>query len=178
MNYDDFRDAIGLKESSNNYLCTNQFGYLGRYQFGMARLTDFGLASRIPGTRGYANSDFQWVTPFSKEGFLNSSQLQDAVFDNHVVNLIGSINKDCGPKIGTEVQGVLVTMSGALACCHLLGIGGLVDFLNRGIIDKDGDGTTSVDYIQMFNGYDLGLVNPWSLAQLAFLLAAHSPTTA
>lgn len=176
MNYNDFRDAIGLKESTNDYSCINQLGYLGRYQFGMARLTDFGLASRIPGTTGYANHEFQWVPPFSRQGFLDSKQLQDAVFDNHVVNLMGSVNRTCGPEVGKDINGVTLTLSGALACCHLLGIGGLLDFVRRDTVDKDGDGTTAVQYIQEFGGYTIDGVKSWSMIQMAGLVT--SPVSA
>ena len=33
-NHSSFLDAIGHRESTNNYKAVNQFGYLGKYQFG------------------------------------------------------------------------------------------------------------------------------------------------
>ena len=57
--YLDFRNAIGFKESSNRYGVVNSLGYLGRYQFGTARLSDFGLCARVSGTQGFVNDDFE-----------------------------------------------------------------------------------------------------------------------
>ena len=37
-NHDKFLDDIGFRESSNNYKAVNQFGYLGKYQFGRRTL--------------------------------------------------------------------------------------------------------------------------------------------
>lgn len=81
--YIDFRNAIGFKESSNRYTIVNQLGYLGRYQFGLARLSDFGLCVRKVGTTGFGNEDFDWVPPFNQNNFLASPALQDACFDHH-----------------------------------------------------------------------------------------------
>ena len=37
-----FLDDIGFRESSNNYKAVNQFGYLGKYQFGRKTLNSLG----------------------------------------------------------------------------------------------------------------------------------------
>ena len=38
-----FLDDIGFRESSNNYKAVNQFGYLGKYQFGRKTLNAIGF---------------------------------------------------------------------------------------------------------------------------------------
>ena len=38
-----FLEAIGHRESSNNYSVVNEFGYMGRYQFGRATLKGLGI---------------------------------------------------------------------------------------------------------------------------------------
>ncbi|WP_425409006.1 hypothetical protein [Hyphococcus sp.] len=41
--YDDFFDALGLRESSDNYQAVNSAGFLGRYQLGEPALIDVGI---------------------------------------------------------------------------------------------------------------------------------------
>ena len=36
--YQKFTDAMGNRESSNNYTVVNKFGYMGKYQFGKSTL--------------------------------------------------------------------------------------------------------------------------------------------
>jgi len=42
-NHNKFLDDIGFRESSNNYKAVNQFGYLGKYQFGRKTLNAIGF---------------------------------------------------------------------------------------------------------------------------------------
>ena len=44
-NYGSFLNAVGHRESTNNYKAVNQFGYLGKYQFGRKTLNAIGLDS-------------------------------------------------------------------------------------------------------------------------------------
>ena len=44
-NHSKFLDDIGFRESSNNYKAVNQFGYLGKYQFGRNTLNAIGFDS-------------------------------------------------------------------------------------------------------------------------------------
>ena len=37
-NHDAFLEAMGKRESSNNYRAVNRFGYMGKYQFGKSTL--------------------------------------------------------------------------------------------------------------------------------------------
>ena len=56
--HNDFLDAIGHKESGNNYTIVNTYGYMGRYQFGASTLK--GLGFKV-----------------TKEEFLNNPALQE-----------------------------------------------------------------------------------------------------
>ena len=53
--YDAFLDALGERESSGNYGAVNTLGFLGKYQFGEAALTDVGYYS----ADGTAANDWQ-----------------------------------------------------------------------------------------------------------------------
>lgn len=160
--YEDFKYALGKRESDNNYQCKNSLGYLGKYQFGMARLSDKalippdrpnGLTKRI--SSGYGNSSFEWVKPLSEGAFLTNGALQEEVFDLHVADYVKKIKKKYIDYIGTITNGVLITISGLVAGMHLAGLKGVEDFLYYGRISKDGYGTSVKDYISIFAGFNL-----------------------
>jgi hypothetical protein len=150
--YADFVKAMALSESSDNYATVNEFGYLGRYQFGLARLSDFGLCERIPGTAGMGNKCFRWRLPFSQDVFLTSCLLQDTIFNMHVGDLHKIVIWRYQKYLGRDVDNTLVTTSGAVACMHLLGEGGLMHFV-AGEDSTDANGTAASDYVRKFAGY-------------------------
>lgn len=134
----DFLQAIGQKESGNNYSIVNSFGYMGKYQFGAATLK--GLGYKV-----------------SKEEFLSNPALQEeamqALLDHNAKKLRRQIEKYCG----TTVHGVYITESGILAAAHLAGQGNVKKFFRKGYEFKDGYGTTMTSYMRKFSGYELDL---------------------
>lgn len=156
MNYENFRFDLKQRESSNNYKSVNSLGYLGAYQFGMARLSDFGLTKRIEGTTSMENKDFEWSNGYSKDIFLNDDCLQDNIFDKHIDNLILQLkNLSLLKYIDFTIGGVKITLSGLLAGCHLGGIGSVKTFLLTGLSKKDNYETSIIEYIKQFSGYDI-----------------------
>jgi hypothetical protein len=149
--YQQFKDDLGKRESSNNYACKNQWGFLGRYQFGKQRLCDLGLTELALEQKKVA---FHWTAPFSEEIFLSNHKLQDAVFDAHVMALKKTINFAYKKYLDTTIQGILVTLSGIIACGHLLGLGGFMKFA-KGDTPKDALGTSAQEYVKKFSGYEI-----------------------
>ena len=96
----EFAYLLGQRESNNDYEAKNSFGYLGAYQFGMARLCDLGLTERIK--EGMSNDCFKWKEGMSEEMFLNSPEVQDQLFFRHCTDLAGTINKEFGNEIGKQ----------------------------------------------------------------------------
>lgn len=138
--FEEFRDALAQRESSGRYDAKNSLGYLGRYQFGLARLTDLGLCQRIPGTSGYSNRSFEWIPPHTEEEFLTSPALQDEIFRRHVDDLRRQLHK---------------LESGLVAGAHLLGVGGVKELVLEGRVGEDANGTKITSYIAKFSGYSL-----------------------
>lgn len=138
--FEQFAQALALQESGGEYKALNRFGYLGRYQFGLARLTDLGLCRRKPGTTGYANQNFEWIPPHTETEFLNSPILQDRIFQTHIADLRRQLKQ---------------FESGLVAAAHLLGVGGVKHLLFEGEVDKDANGTSALDYIKKFASFDL-----------------------
>jgi len=171
--YKDFVQDLGARESQGDYTCVNTLGYLGKYQFGLARLSDFNLCTRKAGTKGYGNSSFTWRPPYSEAWFLASPEVQDYTFNLHVGHYKRVIESRYMMTLGKTYLGTLVTLSGAVACCHLLGVGGFQMFA-RGIDSTDEFGTSAKDYIAKFAGYKISEDLP-SLEDFRKFLATRSP---
>lgn len=132
-----FLEDIGFRESSNNYHAVNQFGYLGKYQFGRRTLDGLG---------------YKDVT---NREFLESHSLQEeamyALLNHNRKILRRQINK----YVGTTVAGIYITESGLLAAAHLAGPGNVRKFLRKGYEFKDGNGTKMTSYMVKFSNYKL-----------------------
>jgi len=150
--FKEFADALGYRESRNNYQSLNVYGYMGRWQFGMARLCDLGYTERKAGMTGYSNMAFQWKTGYSQEYFLNNPDFQDKV---HCNDLIKSINARFSNYLGKVVNNVEITLSGLVAGAHLGGLGNVNHFLANAYDSSDANGTRISDYIREFGGYNL-----------------------
>lgn len=136
----EFRDALGMRESSNRYHIKNKYGFVGRYQFGLPRLADFGLCRRKEGTTAWDNESFEWIAPYNEEMFLSTPSLQDLVFRIH---------------IDDSAQRLKEFESGLAAGMHLKGWGGVQTLLFEGKAGTDAFGTSILEYIKRFSGYNL-----------------------
>lgn len=152
-NYSDFKNALGYRESKNNYQVINTFGYLGKYQFGKQRLYDLGYS-----LDGWKPNNQKTKKILSKEDFLNDEQLQETIFDKHFNNLKKSIENKYyqfkGKIFNHNSENFALTLSGMIAVAHLLGLGGLKNFLD-GDNDADGYGTKASEYAYRFSDYEV-----------------------
>lgn len=137
--FDDFKDALGQRESSNNYSIVNRYGYMGKYQFGSARLNDLYNSYDLPNWRPQSN-------------FINNPELQEQYFYVHVQDLADQL----APLMNTAKQnlGDWITLSGLIGAAHLKGPGGARSYVN-GHDNADANGTYTSEYAQMFSGYDI-----------------------
>lgn len=149
-----FREALGERESSNDYTVENGWGCLGRYQFSRVRLCDLGLTRAVPGGFDFAD---QW----SVERFLASPSVQDLCFDLHVRDLSLQLTH---PDVAVALRAVdSVSLSGIVAGAHLVGVHGVMAHLIHGTPVKDEEGTPVEEYVERFSGYEL----PAGLERLA-----------
>ena len=142
---DTFKEDLAMSESSGDYSAENKYGYIGKYQFGDARLQDF----------KDANKDFK---DFSKKEFITNPSLQEDVFSWHVDDINSYIDsRELDKYIGKEIGGVTITREGLIAGAHLGGRTGLREFLETGMKihgdedEKDKEGTYISDYIIKFS---------------------------
>jgi len=140
--YVGFKEALGFKESSGNYFITNTYGYLGKYQFGIATLNLMGV--------------------YNASQFLRDPELQERAFYTNMTRNKWILRKDIGRFKGKRIKGVQITESGILAAAHLAGAGNVKRFLRSyGNHDKcDAYGTSISAYLQKFGGYDLSGIRP------------------
>jgi hypothetical protein len=134
----DFLQAIGQKESGNNYSTVNTYGYMGKYQFGASTLK--GLGYKV-----------------SKKEFLNNPALQEEAMQRLLKHNRKKLKRQIEKYCGQVVNGVYITESGILAAAHLAGQGNVKKFFRKGYDFKDGYGTTMTSYMKKFNGYQLDL---------------------
>lgn len=137
-----FKEALGFRESSGKYNSVNEYGYIGKYQFGKHAMHDLGIKNH--------------------ELFLNSAEAQEKAFV-----ALCSLNKYklrnyLSKYDGVTLNGIKLTESGMLAASHLLGPGAVINFIkSKGEnIGSDALGTTIVEYLTKFDGYDTSVITP------------------
>jgi hypothetical protein len=135
--YDEFFEALGFRESSNNYQSDKGAGtrreYLGRFQMSEDALDDAGYYL-IP--RGSDRSRIRNAPQFSgrwtgkdgvnsKEDYLNNPKAQERAVRFFArrnwgyIRRLGSLQQ----YVGRTINGIRVTESGLLAAVHLVGVG-------------------------------------------------------
>ena len=136
-NHDRFLEDIGFRESTNNYHAVNQFGYLGKYQFGRRTLDALG---------------YKDVT---NRQFLENHSIQEEAMYALLTHNRKVLRRQINKYVGTTVAGVYITESGLLAAAHLAGPGNVRKFLRKGYEFKDGNGTKMTSYMVKFSNYQL-----------------------
>jgi len=132
-----FLHDLGFRESSNNYKIVNQYGYLGKYQFGRKTLNSIGMEN------------------ISNRKFLSSPELQEEAMQRLMISNYKSLRRYINKYEGTVVHGILITKSGVLAAAHLGGAGNVRKWFRRGAVFKDANGTKITSYMKQFGGYKL-----------------------
>ena len=149
--YVGFKEALGFKESQGRYSVINEYGYLGKYQFGRSTLEMIGV--------------------YNTSRFLSDTRLQEAAFSANISRNKWILRRDIKRFDGRYINGVKVTESGILAAAHLAGAGNVKKYLRSygAISFEDGFGTSVGYYIKKFSGYDTSFVVANKKAKASFL---------
>lgn len=129
-----FLDDMGFSESSNIHNIVSRYGYLGKYQFSLNTLR--GLGYNI-----------------SKKEFLNNPVIQDEAMLSLLRHNKKVLQKYINRWDGKTKNGVKITESGILAAAHLTGATSVKNYFTKGIVKKDANGTSIVDYMNKFADY-------------------------
>ncbi len=144
-----FKDALGFKESRGNYFSVNDFGYLGKYQFGIETLELIGI--------------------YTPNQFLYNPELQEKAFMANTSRNKWILRKDIDRFVGKKINGIEITESGILAAAHLAGPGGVKKYLRsfgrNGF--SDAYGTSISYYMKKFSGYDTSIIIPNKKAKVS-----------
>ena len=134
-----FLDDIGFRESSNNYKAVNQFGYLGKYQFGRKTLNAIG---------------FEEISNYE---FLSNPEIQEEAMLVLLQKNRHTLRREIKKYVGQTINGIYITESGILAAAHLGGAGNVRKFFKKGHEFEDGNGTKMTSYMIRFSDYNLNL---------------------
>lgn len=147
--YVGFKEALAFKESQGNYFTVNDYGYLGKYQFGKETLKLIGV-----------NTPNQ---------FLYNPELQEKAFVANLERNKWILRRDIKRFVGKEINGVAITESGILAAAHLAGPGSVKKYLRsygqNGF--SDAFGTSVYTYMKKFSGYDTSFITPNKKARVS-----------
>jgi hypothetical protein len=138
-NHSTFLDAIGFRESSNNYKAVNQFGYLGKYQFGRKTLNAIGFKD------------------VSNREFLANPSIQEEAMLILLKRNKHTLRREIKKYVGKTINGIYITESGILAAAHLGGAGNVKKFFRNGKNFADGNGTKMTSYMKRFANYQLNI---------------------
>lgn len=155
------------------YRSMNSLGFVG-YQFGEALLIDLGYYEDdvYYGNGAATNTwDGTWTGKngaVSLEAFMTAEVQEPAILDAFGYNLaviengLAQQGKSLTDFLGTDAQytsggqtvTVELTLTGILAAAHLRGAWGTLDLLKSGAVSSDENGTTILQYVEQFGGYD------------------------
>lgn len=136
-NHSLFLQDIGFRESTNDYKAVNQFGYLGKYQFGRKTLNAIGFKN------------------VSNREFLANPSIQEEAMLVLLKRNKRTLRREIKKYVGKTINGVYITESGLLAAAHLAGAGNVRRFFRKGYEFRDGNGTKMTSYMIKFANYDL-----------------------
>lgn len=158
--FDAFFAALRHKESRGDYKAVNTLNFIGAYQFGEAALVDLGYVRRDRNL--YDNNYSGGFTGkhgiHSVKDFLNAPRVQDQAARDWVEIMWRYIEGERLSRYAwTDVGGVTLSPSGMLAATHLLGTGGLKEFIRSGGSSRIRDpyGMPLVTYIKDLGGFDI-----------------------
>jgi len=134
-----FKDFLGFFESGSDYIKTNRYGYVGKYQFGKGTLDMYGVSNLIH--------------------YKNNPELQEKVFLMNVMRNKWILRREIKWYSNRYVSNVFITESGIIAAAHLSGPGNVKKYLRShcdiNLDKKDANGTSISDYLRIFKGYNL-----------------------
>ena len=181
-NFRDMLEALGERETgfasgdSRQYNFVNpQLYFLGKYQFAEILLIRLGYYKATSYFGNGANKNYWRATWTGKDGInskvdlLNSPEVQEKAIReafgvywqdiNYLMNKRGKSIEYYLSQVKTFKQNgkpkrIKITLSGIIAAAHLKGPDKVVDLLVSGKVSQDPFGTSILEYLEKFGGYE------------------------
>jgi hypothetical protein len=141
IQFDLFKQHLGLIESNNRYQIINRKGYMGKYQFGAETLDFLGYHGITPET-------FK-----ANPGIFPPSMQEQALKD--LIRFNEKALSKYKHYIGTVINGVRITKAGLMAAAHLAGAGGVQHYLTSNHNATDCNGSSIQSYLQEFSNFNI-----------------------
>lgn len=143
---DEFLNELAHLESKNKWKIVSRNGHIGKYQMSTLALKEIGMHKEVSATK------------FRKNPHIFNEVMQDSA-QIELLKINWSYLGKLKSKIGKHINGILITKSGILAACHLVGVGNVRKYLisNGSIIPKDGNGISLERYLRKFKAFSLEL---------------------
>jgi hypothetical protein len=143
IDFSNYADSIGHYESHQNWSIVNDFGYCGKYQFGMAARIESGYGNITE--KDFRDNPSIWPESEQDKAFRNYTKLNEK-----------RLNKTIKEYDGKVFRGIRITKSGILAAAHLAGYGNVIDyFWDNGDNPSDSNGSSLEQYLVKFAGYNI-----------------------
>lgn len=145
-----FKAALGRRESSNSYTAENQYGFIGKYQFGWSALIDTGFVNSTYRTNTSLNVDAAWRGKYgvvSKQSWKSNGTAQESAMDEWMRLIFRNLIRNNIVQTSSDPR----IIAGYIAVMHLKWLPGAVA-LRNGQITSDANGTTTREYYNL--GYN------------------------
>jgi hypothetical protein len=140
FDYNSYANALGKRESSNNYNADNHLGYIGKYQLGSMALESVGLMKPGSGKKGFKSTydSSNWNINGGYQSFLNNPKMQEDAMKKYTMMNLSSLKRLNVINDNSSEQDA-----------HLKGPGGAKDFILGGKESKDAFGTKISEYFDI-----------------------------
>lgn len=143
FDYNAYKQAIGVHESGSQYNTVNSYGFIGKYQFGAAAMTDLGYLKlevfKQYGDEAAFRDPNAWIAPHTRAGFLDDGPEQEKAMER-----LTAMNRQRITNSGVlNARSTAVEQGAWLAIAHGLGGGAAHKYFVRGETKPDGYGTTA-----------------------------------
>lgn len=161
--YAEFLDALGQRESSDDYQLINN-GFLGRYQISELVLVygstipelDYYNLDDDPGDNDYNGTWTGLDGVESLDDFLNNEEAQDNLIRAWFDNLLEIFDSEGILHYAGQVfDNIEISLTGMLAGAHLVGYPALIEWLesDKSSAPEDANGTSLTEYLDLFSPY-------------------------
>jgi len=141
------KDALGKRESSDNYQSVNTIGFVGKYQFGNANLYDRGMSKSTSYNNKVLDNPDCWTGKYgcnSKKDFLNNPDAQEKCMDDELRSNYNTLLRTGVITADSSKEDV----AGYLSAAHLKGCGGAKQ-LKNGNDNSDAYGSSASSYYKL-----------------------------